>query len=290
MSTTTSRRSLLFGRIGSNDRRPRGVLVVALAMVALLAFATLVLPLFVHLDPDSADLGNRFAPVGTEGHLLGTDQLGRDSLARVVYGFRWSVGVAATATAILVVIGTVIGVLAGSTSGIARVLVIRAIDISLSLPYLVIAVVILTVWGRGFLPLCATLGIVSWPILARVVYAETRSLMSRDYVVAARLGGVRPVRSVVTHVLPGLQTVILVMAAFLFADMIVAESGLSFLGLGATVGAPSLGSMLSDGRTYIVSSPALSIVPGVAIALAVITANLLGNGLSEQTDTTGARR
>lgn len=261
-------------------RRGNGALRLGITLAVILALLALGLPLVMHLNPGAVNLFDRFRSLNTPGHPLGTDDLGHDVLARVIYGFRWSVGVAATATAVLLLIGGLAGVTAAAVGGIVQQVVVRAIDLSISLPYLVIAVAILAVLGHGFVPLCLTLGVVSWPIFARVIYAESRSLLQRDYVLAARLTGVSRYKSVLTHVVPGLKTVTMVMAAFLFADMIVAESALSFLGLGAALGSPSLGTMLSDGRTYLVTAPTLTVIPGVAIVLAVITANLIGDGIA----------
>lgn len=274
------RQGILAGRSTWLTRGRGGALRLGVTLAVILALLDLSLPLVMHLNPGVVNLFDRFRSLNTPGHPLGTDDLGRDVLARVVYGFRWSVGVAATATTVLILIGGLAGVIAAAVGGIVRQVVVRAIDLSISLPYLVIAVVILAVLGHGFVPLCLTLGVVSWPIFARVIYAESRSLLQRDYVLAARLAGVSRYKSVLTHVIPGLKTVTMVMAAFLFADMIVAESALSFLGLGASLGSPSLGTMLSDGRTYLVTAPTLTVIPGVAIVLAVITANLIGDGIA----------
>jgi len=271
---------ILAGRSTRLTRGYSGALRLGVALAVILVVLDVGLPLVMHLNPGAVNLFDRFRSLNTPGHPLGTDDLGRDVLARVVYGFRWSVGVAATATTVLILIGGLAGVIAAAVGGIVQQVVVRAIDLSISLPYLVIAVVILAVLGHGFVPLCLTLGVVSWPIFARVIYTESRSLLQRDYVLAARLAGVRPYKSVLTHVIPGLKTVTMVMTAFLFADMIVAESALSFLGLGATLGSPSLGTMLSDGRTYMVTAPTLTVIPGAAIVLAVITANLIGDGIA----------
>ncbi|HEX7405585.1 MAG TPA: ABC transporter permease subunit, partial [Candidatus Nanopelagicaceae bacterium] len=118
--------------------------------------------------------------------------------------------------------------------------------------------------------------------LARVVYAQTLSLWTREFVLAARLSGVRPVRIILSHILPGIRSTLLVMFAFIFADLLVAESGLSFLGIGALLGNPSLGNMLADGRRFIFSSPLLMLLPCIAVILAVTSANLIGDGLSSR--------
>ena len=146
----------------------------------------------------------------------------------------------------------------------------------------------MAVIGRGFWPLSLTLGLVSWPIFARVVYAEAIGLMKRDYVLAARMFGVSRLRIVLTHILPGIRNTLLVMWAFMFADLLIAESGLSFLGLGVPLGTPSLGSMLADSREYLGQAPHMVLVPGLTIVVIVVAANLIGDALSARSSQTSA--
>jgi peptide/nickel transport system permease protein len=247
--------------------------------VALIA-ATFILTQFGVVHPERTDPANRLLGLGAPGHLLGTDQLGRDLLARTLGGFRWSFAVAAVATAISFAIGTTVGLTAAASKGRLHTVMTRLIDISISFPYLVIAVTIIAMLDRGFWALAITLGVVSWPLFVRVVFAESMSLMERDYVLAARLAGVPTWRSLLTHVLPGIRPTLLVVGAFTFADLLIAESALSFLGIGAPIGEPSLGNMLSDGRLYLVTAPRMTFVPATAIVLAVIAANLIGDGVS----------
>jgi len=200
-----------------------------------------------------------------------------------IAGFGWTASVSAVGACISAAIAILLGVVAGATRGLIQASCSRAIDVCLSLPYLVIAVAVMAAVGRGFWPLSITLGVVSWPIFARVVYAETRGLMQREYVRAARLLGVSPLRIQLTHVLPGLRHTIMVMWAFVFADLLVAESGLSFLGIGAPLGSPSLGNMLASGRQYLVGAPRMVFIPAVVIVLAVTAANLIGDGVAART-------
>ncbi len=267
--------------------RPRGRaplrLWLGVTLAAVLLFAAL-LPLFVSgIDASRVDPVNRLLGPGAPGHVLGTDQLGRDLFARTLASLRWSLGVGVVSASLSTVIGTTMGVIAGASDGLVRRALTRLIDLSLAFPYLVLAVTVMAVVGRGFWPLSVALGLLSWPILARVIYAETLSLMKKEFVVAAELSGVRLPRMIGTHVLPGVRNSMLVMFAFLFADLLVAESGLSFLGIGAPLGAPSLGNMLAEGREYLVSNANLVLVPSAAIVLAVIAANLIGDGFAART-------
>jgi len=255
-------------------------LAVGLAIAVVLVGATFVLTQFGNLHPERTDPANRLRGFGAPGHVLGTDQLGRDLLARTLAGFRWSFAVAGVATTISFAIGTTIGLVAAAARGWLHTVMSRLIDIAISFPYLVVAVTIIALLDRGFWALAITLGVVSWPLFVRVVFAEAMSLMERDYVLAAQIAGVPTWRSLLSHVLPGVRPTLLVVGAFTFADLLIAESALSFLGIGAPIGEPSLGNMLADGRVYLVSAPRMTFVPAAAIVLAVIAANLIGDGVS----------
>lgn len=258
-------------------------LITGVVLAVLLVGGTLGAMSIGHITPVQTDISARLLGMGQKGHLLGTDDLGRDLLKWTIAGFAWSASVSALGACMVAVIGILLGVAAGASSGALRATCSRIIDICLSLPYLVIAVAIMAAVGRGFWPLSITLGVVSWPIFARVIYAETRGLMQREYVRAGRLLGSSALRIIATHVVPGIRNTILVMWAFVFADLLVAESGLSFLGIGAPLGSPSLGNMLADGRQYLVQAPRMVVVPAVVIVLAVTAANLIGDGYAART-------
>lgn len=214
------------------------------------------------------------------GTVLGTDQLGRSLLWRVAAGMPWSLGIAFSATVIAMTLGTTAGLLAAWSPGPVRRVVQHLVDTVIAFPSLVLAVTIIAILGRGFWPLAVTLGLATWPIAARVVYAEAMSIAKRDYVMAARLAGVGSLTILVTHVLPALRPTMLVMFAFTFADMLIAESALSFLGIGVPLTAPSWGNMLSESREYLVEAPQQMLVPATAIVLAVVAFNLIGDGVA----------
>lgn len=259
----------------------------ALAVLAVLLVATL--GPWLAGDPAATELERRLAPPFGPEHWLGTDALGRDLWARIVTGLEWSLAVAGASTAIAAAIGTVLALLAAERPGWVRGLVLQTVAAFLSFPGLVVAIAVIATVGHGFWPLVLTLGGLSWPVFARVIYAEASSLMQRDYVLAARLAGSSRARVLAGHVLPGVAPTLLVMLAFHLADMLVAESALSFLGLGAPLGAPSLGNMLAESRQYLYVAPWLMFVPAVAIVLVVVSANLLGDGLTARLRG-GARR
>ena len=252
-----------------------GILFFAVVLV-LVVFRT---QLQTH-DPYVGDLLERFSEIGTGGHLLGTDNLGRDVWSRLLEGIRWSISAAAIATLIAFVLGTVVGLTAAQFPGWVRTVLNQLVDMALAFPSLIIAIIVVAVVGRGFWPLTITLGLVSWPVFARVVFAESLSLLERDYVVAARAFGARHVAILLGHILPGLRPTLSVVLAFHFADMLVAESALSFLGLGAPLGVPTWGNLLQESRDYLMVAPWLLAVPSAAIIYAVVTVNFIGDGLA----------
>jgi peptide/nickel transport system permease protein len=274
-------RGLVPRRLKQRDSRSGTArLAVGIGLAVVLVGGTLGALLFGDITPVPANASDRLLGLGQHGHLLGTDELGRDTLRWTIAGFAWTAAVSAVGACLAAAIAIALGVIAGATKGVVRASCSRVIDVCLSLPYLVIAVAVMAAVGRGFWPLSITLGLVSWPIFARVIYAETRGLMQREYVRAARLLGVSPLRIQLTHILPGLRHTMMVMWAFVFADLLVAESGLSFLGIGAPLGSPSLGNMLAAGRQYLVNAPRMVLVPAAVIVLAVTAANLIGDGVA----------
>lgn len=238
------------------------------------------------LDPLNGDLRAQFQPPGTDGHLLGTDQLGRDVLARVLEGGQYTFTIALVATAIAGTIGVALGLLGASLAHrkVLGRLLTRLVDFSIAFPNLVLVMVIIGVMGRTNTVLAVSLGLFFWPVVARVVYAEGRRILAQDYVTAARLFGVSQVRLTLRHVVPNLGSVIAVVSAFQFADLLIAAAALSFLGLGPPIGVPEWGSMLSDARNYMRSAPWYMLGPAVAIIWSVVIANLFGDQLAKRTD------
>ena len=256
-------------------------LLFSSASVSLLLLLSLASSELTPYDPMDGDIMFRLKPMMTSGHWLGTDQLGRDLLSRLLAGLPWSLGIAFLATLISMVIGVLAGLVAALQPGPLRTVINRLVDMIIAFPGLVIAICVIAVVGRGFWPLTVTLGVLTWPFFARVIYAEALSLMKRDYVLAARLFAVPPAMILWRHILPGLKPTLLVMLAFHFADMLIAESALSFLGLGAPLSAPTWGNMLADSRQYLLIAPTMMMAPGFAIIFVVVTLNLLGDGINK---------
>lgn len=248
-------------------------------LAALLALAIPFRDLLRAHDPARIDLYARFAAPASPGHWLGTDHLGRDLWSRLLEGLGWSLGCALAATVLALVIGAVLGLLAAERPGPLRTVVRQASSLVMAFPGLIVAICVMAVLGQGFWPLVLTLGLLTWPVFARVVLAEASGILARDFVLAARLTGSSSTAILTGHVLPAIGPTLFVIAAFHFGEMLVAESALSFLGIGAPVGAATWGNMLADSRPYLFNAPWMLLAPGGAIVLAVFAANLAGDGL-----------
>jgi peptide/nickel transport system permease protein len=246
-------------------------------------------PLFAHQDPLHQDLlGRLLAPgkVDTLGvrHWLGTDPLGRDVWARVVYGSRVSLTVAFVAVAVAGSIGAMVGVVAGFYRGIVGAVLMRFVDIVLSIPFLLLAVATVAVLGPSFTNLVLVLGLTRWPRYARVAYAQTIACREADFVQATTALGARDGRIIVRHILPNVLPPLIVMATLEMGLMVIFESSLSFLGLGIQPPQPSWGSMLADGRNYLANAWWQTTFPGLAIMLTVLGANAAGDWIRDRLD------
>lgn len=257
--------------------RMGAILALVAALAALAAgFA------WPHLAEQAAviNLEGRLSPPGA-GRLFGTDQLGRDVMARVLAGSPWSLGVAGAATLIALILGTVLGLTAAELGGLTRRVILQTVNLTLSFPGLVAALAAVAILGQSAAAVMVVLGLLSWPLFARVVYAEALSARERPYVTAARLGGVGRMRVLWRHVTPALRPSLTAMTAFHFADMLVAASALTFLGVGAPLGSPAWGVMLSESRPYLYDAPWMLIAPAAALAGTVLGLNLAGDALSK---------
>jgi len=253
-------------------------LLVVLALTALLA------PLLPLPDPNATAPAERLQPVLSEGHLLGTDQLGRDMLSRLVWGSRVSMAVGFAATIVAALIGSVIGLVAGYAGGRTDNLVMRGVDMLMAFPYILLALAIVAVLGPGLMNALYAIAVVNIPFFARNVRGVTLALARAEFVDAARLSGKGHLSILATEVLPNVLPVIVITMSTTAGWMILETAGLSFLGLGAQPPQADLGSMLGEGRAQLFTVPHVSIVPGVMIFLIVISLNLLGDGVRDVLD------
>jgi len=261
-----------------------GMLVVATVLLAAV-FAPLVSP----FDPLEQDIGQRLREPGwqdEQGHVhpLGTDHLGRDILARIIFGSRIALLVGLAAVVISGVLGMVIGLVAGYFGGRLDDFLMRLADVQLAFPFILLAIAVIGVLGPSLRNIIIVIGVSSWVVYARVVRGEVLSIREREYVHAAVALGSRHWRVLLTHVLPNTFTPWLVVATLDMARVIVIESALSFLGLGVQPPTPTWGGMLADGRVYLSTAWWLATFPGLAILVTVLGINLLGDGLRDTLD------
>jgi ABC-type dipeptide/oligopeptide/nickel transport system permease subunit len=272
-------------------RRNKGALAGLVLVVAVTALG-LMGPWLAPFDPveqfaDALLLHNGLpAGPGIEpGHWLGGDILARDELSRLLSGARVSMLVAYLATALAVLIGVTLGLVSGYVGGRVDTLLMRLVDVVLSMPFLLIAIVMQRVWDApGIWTICVVLGVLSWTTLARVTRAKTMEARELDYIQAARALGLRHFRILARHVLPNVIGPIIAIATILVARMIIAESALSFLGLGVRPPTASWGSMLNDSQSLLLGVPRLTLYPAILISMAVFGFNLFGEGLRDAFD------
>lgn len=281
--------ALLDPRALERFRRNRGALVGAAVVVAVVVLSLLAPALAPH-DPNTPfknrTLTTQGVPIGpTRDFPLGADSVGRDELSRLLYGGRVSLSIAFAATAIVALLGTAVGVLSGYFGGWVDTALMRLVDALMSFPFLLVVMALnQIIKNPGVWVVFVVLGGLSWPGMARQVRARTLQLRELDYVVAARALGASPQRVIVRHVIPNLVSVVIVIATTLVAQMIIAESALSYLGVGVVPPAASWGSMLQESESLTRAVPRLTLVPGLAILVTVVAFNLLGEGLRDAFD------
>ncbi|HKW90283.1 MAG TPA: ABC transporter permease [Methylomirabilota bacterium] len=261
-----------------------GMLVVLGAVLAALCA-----PLISPFDPLEQDIGQRLREPGWQDalarvHVLGTDHLGRDILARIVFGSRIALVVGLAAVLISGMLGMLIGLLAGYFGGRVDDFLMRLADIQLAFPFILLAIAVIGVLGPSLRNIIIVIGVSSWVVYARVVRGEVLSIREREYVQAAVALGSRHGRVLLHHVLPNTFTPWLVVATLDMARVIVIESALSFLGLGVQPPTPTWGGMLADGRVYLSTAWWLATFPGLAILITVLGINLFGDGLRDTLD------
>ncbi|MDQ3980863.1 MAG: ABC transporter permease subunit [Actinomycetota bacterium] len=257
--------------------------LAGLTIVGALVVVAVAAPWVAPYDPAAVDPVNRLAGPSLD-HPLGTDALGRDLLSRIVTGARWSLGTAGMATVVVLVIGVAVGLVTGYYGGVLDAVAMRVVDALLAFPALLLLLAIVGTIGPGLRGVFIGLVAVAWADYARVVRGSVLAIREREYVEAARAVGAPDRRLLLRHVLPGVVSPVLVLATLEMGQLVLALSGLSFLGLGAQPPTPEWGAMLNDGRSYFLTAPQLMLFPGVAITLAVLGLNLLGDGLRDMLD------
>lgn len=264
--------------------RTNSMAMVGLTILVLLVFTAVFAPVLAPHDPFSQDLASRLQPIGTGGHLLGTDSLGRDILSRLIYGARITLYIVALVALIAPVAGLLVGTVAGYAGGWADVVLMRITDIFLAFPRLVLALAFVAALGAGIENAVLAISLTAWPPYARMSRAETLTIRSTDYINAIRLQGAGPLRIITRHIWPLCISSLIVRVTLDMAGIILAAAGLGFLGLGAQPPSPEWGAMISEGRRFILDHWWVATVPGLAIFTVSLAFNLLGDGLRDALD------
>jgi peptide/nickel transport system permease protein len=263
--------------------------ILSTTILAAAVVSAVFAPWIAPFNPAGIDLLHRFTPPswlpgGSPSHVFGTDDLGRDVFSRVLWGARISMFVAVSCVVSDAVIGTVVGAIAGYFGGRTDALLMRLADIVLALPYLLIALVVVSVLGASLLNAIVIIVVLRWAGLARIVRGEAISLAQQDFIALARVAGVSDAKIILRHIAPNVLNSVVVVSTFGVGAVILFESVLSFLGVGVPPPTPSWGGMVSDGRNYLASAWWVSLFPSVAITAVCLAANLFGDWLREALD------
>lgn len=277
-------------------RNPRVLLggAILLVLLAMALFAPWIAP----MDPQDQDLmetmgtpalfGGASADASAEPdaarHWLGTDNLGRDVLSRLIFGARTALIVALAAALLSAVVGTVLGAIAGFFGGRVDALISRAVDVWMSFPPVLLAIVLVSVIGTGLVSVVVAIAVVDWTRFCRVVRAETQAQRALDYVTAARMLGLSPWRILASEVLPNVAPLLMTLVTLEMGVAIVVEAMLSFVGLSVASGASTWGGMIGEGRLYVHQAPWLMLLPTAAMMVVVLGLNALGDGLRRELD------
>jgi len=259
-------------------------LVTGVVLVAAVCAGALLAPWIGPSDPRQGDIAARLKPPGFPGHPLGTDQLGRDLLSRILFGTRLSLLVSVATVAITIALGTWSGVVAGYYGGLVDRLVGGVVDIQMAFPFLLMAVAIVSALGPGLVNVVVALALWGWVIYCRLVRARVMSLKEQEFVQAVRAMGAGDARIIGRHMLPNVVPALLVISSFQVGQMVVAESAMSFLGLGVQPPTPTLGGIISDGRAYVSTAWWVTTCPGVVLMGFVLGIGFVGDWLRERFD------
>ncbi len=260
-----------------------GLFMLVLVVIAVFS------PLFMPHDPLLGDMSKQFIvpawmPGGSREYIFGTDYYGRDIFSRLIYGTRTSLVIVTTSIIISAVVGSAVGLISGYVGGIVDDIIMRIVDALLSIPYLVVAIVLAAALGAGMLNVILVISLFQWSLYARQIRAEALAIKSQDYVAMAKISGASIPRIILRHFIPNIIPTLLVLLTLHIGELILWEATLSFLGVGIPQPIPSWGSMISEGKSYITTRWWLSFIPGLAIIISVVSANILGDWLRDRLD------
>jgi peptide/nickel transport system permease protein len=284
--TPTSRRHARYAAAyqGWLSFRSNTMAMIGLWILIFLVFVAIAAPLLAPHDPFEQTLSNRLQGLNSDGHILGTDSLGRDILSRLIYGSRITLFIVGLVALIAPVTGLLVGTVAGYVGGWTDTVLMRITDIFLAFPRLVLALAFVAALGAGIENAVLAISLTAWPPYARMARAETLTIRSSDYISAIQLQGAGPMRIITKHIWPLCISSLIVRVTLDMAGIILAAAGLGFLGLGAQPPSPEWGAMISEGRRFILDSWWVATVPGLAIFTVSLAFNLLGDGLRDVLD------
>jgi peptide/nickel transport system permease protein len=257
---------------------------ITIGIIGAMVVAGLLADLISPYSATDTALMSKLLPPLSPGHLLGTDQLGRDILSRLIYGARVSLSVAALSIILGGAAGTILGIVAGYFGRAADAFIMRVADMMIGFPLPILAILFAAVFQPSFANVVIILALVMWAKFARIARGETLRLKAKDFISAARVAGASPVQIIWKHIIPHLLNSVFIMASLQAAWAVILEASLSFLGAGIPPPAPSWGGMISAGRTYVTIAWWLTFFPGIAIMLLVLSLNLLGDWLRDHLD------
>lgn len=281
----TYRKRSLWQEIWRNYRKSPSAMLGLIIVVVIVILA--IVSQFIYdynTDIVQQDIMNRFLAPGSEGHLLGTDQYGRDVLTRILYGAKYSLAVGLVSVAISCIIGSTLGLIAGYYGGVIENIILRVCEVFMGIPSVLLGIAIMSAFGQSLFVLMLAVGLVYVPMFARTARAAVLPVREEEYIEAARVSGVGDLKIIFSHVLPNALSPIIVQVTMGVANGILSASFLSFLGLGVPVPAPEWGAMLSSGREFIRDYGYLTTLPGLAIMITVLAFNLMGDGLRDALD------
>jgi peptide/nickel transport system permease protein/oligopeptide transport system permease protein len=261
----------------------RKLVAFSVAVLVGLVLAAVFAPLIAPHDPYLNDMSMSLEQPSAE-HILGTDNLGRDTFSRLVYGARTAIMVGVATVAVAAILGVVLGLLAGYLGGVTNAIVMRVMDALMGFPMLVLALLLASVLGGGIQNVIIALAVATLPAYTRLMCGETLSVKENEYIMAQRAVGAKSLRTMVKHVLPNAFQPVMVLITTMLGNVILAEAALSFLGIGIKPPGVAWGSMTADGYRFLETFPQLSFAPGVAIMLVVFAFNMVGDGLRDALD------
>ena len=267
-----------------NKFRRNKAAVVGLVILVVFCLMAIFADVLAPYDPLELDMLNEYVEPGTEGHILGTDQYGRDLLSRMMYGARVSFLVALCSTVIGGIIGIVLGLISGYMGGVVDSIIMRFMDAMFAFPFILLAIFLVTILGAGLFNVILAIGVTAIPGYARIVRGQVIILKNEEYCNAERVLGASSGRILFAHIFPNLLSQVIVFATLNFASAIISEASLSFLGLGILAPTPSWGNILADGKTCLSMHPHIAIISGLFIFVAVVAINLVGDGLRDVMD------